>query len=394
LANTNNQPTLADYNIVQEAAAKLRELDTGNMLDCALEFPQQIKSAIKASEGFIEGDVPLNKSSVHYLGLGGSAIAAELFRDIVYPQRVVSIHRGTTPPRDKCGIVVSSYSGNTQEILEIIPMVTGGIKSVLFLSSGGQLADFAFQWSIPIWKMPTGYQPRAALGWSLGLFSVLMDRWQITLGVKDKLQRAASRLAASLSKEEGPFTHPIVRAAYPIASALAGKYSIIFHSLSCTGAARRLEAQINENAKQPAFAVLVPEGLHNTIEGISGSNPEIWTIIYIYDPNDPILLRETLRRSLVLLEERGFTCCLFPAAGNDKFELTLSRVLMSDFVSLFLAALRGIDPTAIPTITSLKPNIAKPPEEELKTEAGSEPGFEASAGSTPEESVPQSQPKI
>ncbi|MFH0765428.1 MAG: SIS domain-containing protein [Calditrichota bacterium] len=383
MTNTNNQPVLADYEVVKATAAKLREIDTGNMLDCALEFPKQIKSAIKASESYIEGDIPLDRTLAHYLGLGGSAIAGELLRDMVYPKRVVSIHRGTTPPRDKCGIVVSSYSGNTQEIVELAPMVTGGIKSVLFLTSGGRLADMAFEWAIPMWKIPTGYQPRAALGWSLGLFSVIMDRWQITIGVTEKLARAASRLATSLTREEDPLDHPIIRAAYPIASSLVGKNGLIFHSLSCTGAARRLAAQINENGKQPAFAVLMPEGLHNAIEGISGGDPEAWTIIYIYDPGDATILRDALRRSLTLLEERGFTCRLFPAAGNDQFELTLSRVLMGDFASLFLAALRGVDPTDIPTITALKPDIVRPPEETKEIIEGVEPvGAPADLSST------------
>ena len=351
--NRNSEPELATEEEIVELTEQLREYDKQNMLDCSFELPSQIISAIETSEEYDYGDIPLDHNRIHLLGLGGSAIAGDLLKDILSPLRKITIHRGTKPPRDRCGIVVSSYSGNTREIVELSTLVIGGLRSAIFVTSGGDLAQIGREFSQPVWKIPTGYQPRASIGWSVGYLVSIMERWCVIRGYSDKILKAARRLKGSLSKDDSA-THPLLRAAVPIARALEGRNGLIFHSLGCAGAARRLAAQINENGKQPAFAVLMPEGMHNAIEGIAGGDPERWTIIYLIDPNDPVILRESLRRSIDYFENKGFVCKVFPAAGKDQAELTLSRVLIGDFVSLFLAASRGIDPTPIITITELK----------------------------------------
>jgi glucose/mannose-6-phosphate isomerase len=182
----------------------------------------------------------------------------------------------------------------------------------------------------------------------------IMVRWQIVFKSEQiKLASAAAKLEQSL--EKGNLAeHKLSRHALPISQLILGKNALIFHSLKCTGAARRFAAQINENGKQPAFAVLMPEGLHNAIEGISGGHPNEWTLIYFTDPDDPEFLTESLGRSMEFVKKKGFNVVVFPAMGENQYELTLARILLGDLVSVFLAVLRGIDPTYIPAIETLK----------------------------------------
>lgn len=359
----NGSPVLASPDEALLAIEKLREVDSENMLDCALGFPQQIITAIETSEQFDGGDNPLDRTGIHLLGLGGSAIAGDLLTDMAAPRKVITVHRGTLPLRDTRGTVVSSYSGNTKEIIELIPQVIGGLRSTILMTSGGELKSFAMQSSIPVWQIPEGFQPRAAIGWSIGLLTAVLNRWNIGYPSKAKLLQAAKRLRGSFSQDNNQ-EHPFIRAAVQIAEELTGRNGLVLYSKNCTGAARRFVAQLNENGKHPAFEILIPEGLHNSIEGIGGSDPEQWTIIFITDPSDPPILRETLRRVIDFLHQKGFTCVVFPAAGNNPYELTLSRVLLGDFVSLFLAASKEIDPTPIPTILSLKKADDNEPENE------------------------------
>jgi len=103
--------------------------------------------------------------------------------------------------------------------------------------------------------------------------------------------------------------------------------------------------------------VVMPEGLHNTIEGIAGADPKEWTIILLADQYDPAYLRDGMGKAAELLTKKEFTCVPIPAAGNDQYELMLSRLLVSDFVSLFLAGIKGVNPTLIPTIEELKTTL-------------------------------------
>lgn len=339
---------------VKAVLNQFKHYDKDDMLGSVIEMPSQIEKAIQKSIEFNEGEIPLDRSRIHLFGIGGSGIAGDLLRDMFSPKKLVSIHRGTLPPRDRCGVVVASYSGNTREITDCIHQITGGLKSVIIESSGGTLSEIAYNLSIPLWSLPTGYQPRAALGWSMGLLLAIMVRWRIVYKSEEsKLMRAAIKIGESLSQNDLS-ENPLSRYALPISQLILGKNALVFHSLKCTGAARRFAAQINENGKQPAFAVLMPEGLHNAIEGISGGHPNEWTLIYFTDPDDPEYLRESLGRSMEFVKKKGFNVLVFPAIGENQYELTLARVLLGDLVSVFLAVLRGIDPTSIPAIETLK----------------------------------------
>jgi glucose/mannose-6-phosphate isomerase len=361
------EPTVADRDEVAAALAALQGVDLGRMLDCVVETPLQIQDAVKAAETFHEGDLPLDRSRAHLVGLGGSAIAGELLRDMLAPRQLLEVHRGTQPPRDRCGVILSSYSGNTGEILELSRQVIGGLRTVVVLSSGGKLERFGFESGLPVWKMPAGYQPRAAVGWSLGLLAALLEKWRVTSNDVKHLNRAAHRLERSLTHEELA-DHPLVGASLPLANALNGRAGVIFHSLCCTGAAKRLAAQINENAKQPAFTVVVPEGMHNTVEGIGGADPDCWTLLFMSDQRDTSSLRVALNHALNHFLKLGFKCLPFPAAGDDSYERTLSRMVIADFTSLFLAAGRRVDPTPVNVIASLKQSDSEREEENVLSE--------------------------
>lgn len=345
---------LAAPEATAEALTLLGRYDRSAMLTSVFEMPKQIIEAENKSHDYHAGDPPLDRSKIHLVGLGGSAIAGELLRDMVSPKKVVSVHRGTRPPRDKAGVIVSSYSGNTRDILDLSHLVTGGLRTVVYFASGGLLEQLGFESSIPVWKMPAGYQPRAAVGWSMALVAAVADRWGVNTGLLSKLIGAADRLNTDLTTTEA-YKQPLVRAALPLATALNGRTAVIFHSLRCTGTARRLAAQINENAKQPAFVLVMPEALHNGVEGLLGSSEAgRWCLIFMYDQEDTPSLKEAMHRSEGYFSGKGFVCFNFPAIGNDAFELTLSRVFIADMVSLFLAARRGIDPTPIPGISEMK----------------------------------------
>ncbi|MFC2150319.1 SIS domain-containing protein [Calditrichota bacterium] len=353
--------TLAEVTEVTSAIDQLRKIDKSQMLNCLLELPNQVERAIYDSKDFDEGEVPLDRNRVHLLGLGGSAIAGELILDMLYPQRAISVHRGTQMPHDKCGVVVSSYSGNTTEVLELSNHLHGGLRPVVYLTSGGLLEKTGHDNSIPTWKMPTGYQPRAAVGWSIGLVASLLDRWRVVHGIKEKLLATAKGFRKIFDTANDDWIeHPLIRAGLPIANALKEKHGIIFHSLSCTGAARRFAAQITENSKQAAFVLVMPEAMHNAVEGIGGSDPDKWTLIFMSDPEDPTSLRDGIDRTSDYFQNSGFTCLKFPAAGTNRFELTLSRLILADMASLFLAGNLNVDPTPLTIIPKLKPVQAMP----------------------------------
>lgn len=331
----------------------LPRVDRSGMFNAVLEIPRQVLEALHAAQDHSEGDLPLERQHCHLVGLGGSAIAGELLLDMLPLRGAVMVHRGTPPPRDRGGVVLSSYSGNTREVIEIGTVATGGLRTVVVITSGGELAAMAKSWGVPVWLMPSGYQPRAAVGWSMGYLAVLLERWNVVSGLPHKLNEAAASISAEL-EGMGAARHPLVRAALPLARRLEGRCTVIVHTQRCRGAAFRLAAQMAENAKTPAFALEAPEALHNAVEGLGAGDPERWALVFMTDPEDQPTLRAVLSRAALFFGARGVTCLDFPSWGGNPAEITLNRLVLADLASVFLAALRGVDPTPISFINVLK----------------------------------------
>lgn len=344
----------ASPNDVKLVLANLKKLDSQSMLKAVLGLPRQIISALDISEESDIAEIPFDQSRIHLFGIGGSAIAGDVVQDMLAPDEKIVIHRGFLPPRDGCGVIVSSYSGNTYEIISKANQIVDGSRSAIFLTSGGELELQSKYLGIPVWKIPNGFQPRAALGWSMGYLVSALSRFKIIPDEKrDLLRSAAEKLDESFSGDDCS-SHHLLKIALPASQALLNKNILIYYSKSCTGAGLRLAAQLNENSKNSAFPVQVPEGLHNSIEGIGGCDPETWAVVFISNTDDSEHLLDSLNKSFRILQKKQFSCISIPSIGSNPIEKTLNRIILADFISLFLASLKGVNPTPIPTIMMLK----------------------------------------
>ncbi len=109
-------------------------------------------------------------------GLGGSAIGADLVReytggDLKLPYFVNRNY--TLPPfADKNTlIIISSYSGNTEETVAVLNQAIKIGSSIICITTGGKVEQIAESNNLPVVKVQPGFQPRYALG--LGFFSLL-----------------------------------------------------------------------------------------------------------------------------------------------------------------------------------------------------------------------------
>jgi glucose/mannose-6-phosphate isomerase len=124
-------------------------------------------------------------------------------------------------------------------------------------------------------------------------------------------------------------------------------------------AAYRWKCQLNENAKVPAFASILPEADHNEVCG--------WATAAALGPFSVILLEHAGGHPR--LERRGELTAGLAAAGaravvrvtargDERLAQLISLVLLGDIVSLYLAVLRGVDPVEIEAIAQLKAALA------------------------------------
>ena len=148
-----------------------------------------------------------------------------------------------------------------------------GTETVLLfvLSTGGKITEYADEYELDHVTLPTGFQPRAALGFSFSLILLLLNRLDFVKYETIAQVEGSIEPLNHLSKE---LRHPECSAML-VAEQIHATCPIIYGSEELTWvAALRLRGQLAENAKMLSFHHHFPEQNHNEIEGWT-VNPDI-----------------------------------------------------------------------------------------------------------------------
>ena len=132
-------------------------------------------------------------------GMGGSGIAGDFGAALATGTLGrVAVHKGYSPlpgwaQRVKPTVVAASYSGNTEETLDLVEAAATAGLPIVTVTTGGSLAELSARNAWPTIAVPAGLQPRAAVGYLAGALARLLN----TLGVVPD-QTAALDEAADL----------------------------------------------------------------------------------------------------------------------------------------------------------------------------------------------------
>jgi glucose/mannose-6-phosphate isomerase len=294
-------------------------------------------------------------------GMGGSAIggdlaAAALDRRLRRPLQVVRGYSPGPAARRDTLVVCASYSGNTEETLAAYDAAGAAGAPRFAVTTGGALADAANADGVPLLRLPGGLQPRAAVGYMLVSALECAAACGAAPSVRDEIAGAAG-LLAELCAEWGPDAPPSSDAKL-LARRLHVTVPVIYGAGPTSAVARRWKAQLNENAKMPAFYAELPEADHNEICAWGAAAPAPLCAVFLDDAWLDERLRRRVELTADLIRAHGALVEVQQARGATPLERVLSLVLLGDLVSVYLAVLDGVDPTPVETIQQLKAALA------------------------------------
>jgi glucose/mannose-6-phosphate isomerase len=295
-------------------------------------------------------------------GMGGSAVGGRLALGAIGPRlrRPMAVADGYALPGwagPETLVLCSSYSGGTEETLAAYDDAVARGAPRLVATTGGELAERARRDGVPIIPVPGGFQPRAAVGYSLVAALTAAALSGAGPSLRDEVERAAA-LAEELAAEWGPGSAEDGEAR-ALAGRLHGTVPVVAGAGLAAAAAYRWKCQINENAGLPAFASAMPELGHNEVVGWPAAR-ELgrFSAVFLDDPGAHP--RNALRTELIAGQAAEWADVVERVAprGESATEQLVSLVLLGDLVSLYLAVLRGKDPVAIAPIDALKAALA------------------------------------
>lgn len=355
---------MAKPELLDDAAA-LSAIDPQGMLAVVGRWPEMLQQAAEFSAR-VNLPFGLKVKQVIVSGMGGSAIAGDISADLLSRQIKVPllVNRSYGLPEfagPETLLFALSYSGDTEETLSAFKEAERRQAQIIAVTAGGKIKELATAKKIPVFLLPAGFQPRAALPFMLAPLLTGLAK----VGLAPDLSKEISEAVTVLRKarDEYGFSRPARNnPAKQLARKLLGKLPLIFGSAGTTGAiALRAKCQFNENSKVTALANVFPELDHNELVSLAQLKRDShnFSAIVLRDEadNERIKKRIEITKSLLSRQLGGFSE-LHPQ-GKSPLARALSLICLLDHVSVYLALLQEIDPTPVEVIGRLKKELTR-----------------------------------
>lgn len=297
-----------------------------------------------------------NIQNIVITGLGGSGIGGTILSELVQGECPIPIivNKDYFLPEfvnSNSLVIISSYSGNTEETLSAMKQAIAKQAQIVCVTSGGEVHSIAKQNNYDTIIIPGGHPPRSCIGYSLvQLFKIV----QFNGFVKTDLLNQVKTTIALLDNEK----ESIKSEATALAKTLLHKITVIYSLGSCEGAAVRFRQQINENSKMLCWHHTLPEMNHNELVGWTEKNDSLAVVTFrtSFDYTRTIKRYEICKD---LFTKYSNSVTDITAKGTSKVEQFFYLINIGDWISCYIADLKNIDAVEVNVITNLKNELAK-----------------------------------
>lgn len=284
-------------------------------------------------------------------GIGGTIIAQLCEKELRVPLNVSKDYFIPEYVDKHTLVIVSSYSGNTEETLQALQAAQKQGAKIVCISSGGKVSEIASTSNYDLVTIPGGMPPRSAFGYSATqLFYVLQGMQLIGNAFSDQLKNAIALINA---EEEN-----IKNETRAFAEKLIGKVPAIYCAANYEGVAVRFRQQINENSKMLCWHHVFPEMNHNELVGWTETQKEV-VVILLRNTDD--YMRTQKRMEICKEVFARYTPDVFEiwSKGASQIEKAFYLIHYGDWITWYVSEIKDIDCTEVKVIDHLKNELSK-----------------------------------
>lgn len=346
----------------------IRKLDKHNLLGSIMSLPDQIADAWDSCKKVNFPDSYVSTKNVIISGMGGSALGSLVIKrlyqkELTVPFEVYSHYHLPGYVGSDSLVLLSSYSGSTEETLAAADEARQSPAQNAVITSGGDLAKLARTHGWPMYLIDAQHnpskQPRMAIGYAIAGQLALFNKLGLInisdseiLNLVDNLRELVANLAPE-NTSNNPAKYLAFRA--------YGKEIVISAAEHLIGAAHVTNNQLNENAKVLTAEWHLPEFNHHYLEALSEPEYQQDNVLFLFYQSalyfDRVGKRIPLTRQVV--ENSGYATEVIQATAPTKLEQVFETITLGAFFSFYLSMLYGRDPAPIPNVDWFKRAMAK-----------------------------------
>jgi len=289
-------------------------------------------------------------------GLGGSGIGGTIISQVVANNAncPITINKDYKIPAfvgSNTLVICCSYSGNTEESLEMLSVAENKNAIITCITSGGKLAEIAQSKNYNHIIIPGGHPPRAAFGLGFPPLFYILNHYKV---ISEDYTSQFNTAIKTIDTEE----INIITEAATITEKLMGKTPVIYAAANYEGVAIRFRQQINENSKMLCWHHVIPEMNHNELVGWTEKNDDLAVVLFRND-DDYYRTQKRMEVNKTVFAKYTSTIIEIYSKGNTHLERALYLIHLGDWISYLIAEKKGVDVTEVDVITNLKNELSK-----------------------------------
>lgn len=347
---------MVDLNNLEE----IKKLDPKNVFGSTEMFADQCQQVVDMYlEKINYTDDYKNIDNMVICGMGGSAYGAHIANSLYHktlkiPLELVSDYHLPGFVDQNSLVILTSYSGSTEEVLNCAQEAVAKNAKITGLCSGGKLGEFlkkGYPSLIFDPKFNPSGQPRLGTGYIvMGTIVLLSNLGVITSTIaKDQAKQIVEQIRNTQEETK--------KEAMEIAKKLHGAIPVIFAAEHLAGNAHIIRNQINETAKSFSAFSQLPELNHHLMEGLKNPEDKKLVILSLTSNKYSPVLKKRIELTKDVVGKNNVNWVEYKAKTEDTEVLNV--LSFGGYLSFYLAILYGQDPSVIPWVDYFKTKLAE-----------------------------------
>lgn len=326
------------------------------MKQLVADFPIQLQEALIIGQSYRFTTAKKAFSNVVLTGLGGSGIGGSIVQNFVFDKMKVPfiVNKDYFLPsfvNANTLVIVSSYSGNTEETIAAMQQAIKAKATIVCITSGGKIAEIARKKKMDCILVPAGMPPRACVGYSMTQVLFTLQHFGL---IKDNFEKDI-KAAIKLIKED---IKDIQKKAKALAQKLSGKTPVIYAAADFEGVAIRFRQQINENSKMLCWHHVIPEMNHNELVGWKDKD-STKAVVILRNEDDYERVQTRIEINKKVIKKYTSNIIELYSKGKSYWDKVFYFIHLTDWTSVYLADIRNQDATEVKVIDFLKGELSK-----------------------------------